>query len=600
MTPRPPDFGVFPGPDTPDPLEWLQCYAQARGRPLRVLHIGNIANNAYNNAKIQRRFGIDADVLCHNYYHIMACPEWEDADYAGDVGDPFFPDWSAVDLRGFQRPRWFAQGPIDTCVRYLLAHVEASSARDRRWRLLCFERWLACGTDERLTQAEKQALAALRDARPASLRSSGSFAKRLAAWRACLGLAAASLRPGGSFVERLAAWWACLGLVAVVNRHYTRSFLRDAIARGRRSLDLFERWFGKRVVPLLRGDPHFKLELLDTPLPEVKAYVRAFWHPLLKVLFSHYDVIQAYATYTIMPYVAGRRDYLAYEHGTIRRIPFEETAEGRLCATTYHTAATVLVTNSDNLTAVEKLEFPASKVVCLPHAFDSDKLDRFAKSFTSAGKPDGAPVFLSPTRQHWVGEDPGWAKGNDRVIRALRLLRDRGMACHLRLVDWGNDVGATRRLIAELGLTDAVAWIPPMKKRELWAQYLEAVAVIDQFIVPAIGGVTFEAMMLGRRVITAIDLEQTRRFFGEPPPVFPCVTTEEIAEAMAHVIADPADAGGRGAANREWMQKHHSARRIVEIQIEAYRHLMEPAHGGPVSGEQAVCSAASPTTAPTS
>jgi hypothetical protein len=132
--------------------------------------------------------------------------------------------------------------------------------------------------------------------------------------------------------------------------------------------------------------------------------VRAFWHPLLKVLFSHYDVIQAYATYTIMPYVAGRRDYLAYEHGTIRRIPFEETAEGRLCATTYHTAATVLVTNSDNLTAVEKLEFPASKVVCLPHAFDSDKLDRFAKSFTSAGKPDGAPVFLSPRASI------GWAR----------------------------------------------------------------------------------------------------------------------------------------------------------------------------------------------
>jgi len=27
------------------------------GRPLRVLHIGNIANNAYNNARIQRQYG---------------------------------------------------------------------------------------------------------------------------------------------------------------------------------------------------------------------------------------------------------------------------------------------------------------------------------------------------------------------------------------------------------------------------------------------------------------------------------------------------------------------------------------------------------------
>ena len=48
------------------------------GRKLRVLHIGNIANNAYNNARIQRQYGIDADVLCHDYYHVMATPEWED------------------------------------------------------------------------------------------------------------------------------------------------------------------------------------------------------------------------------------------------------------------------------------------------------------------------------------------------------------------------------------------------------------------------------------------------------------------------------------------------------------------------------------------
>ena len=37
--------------------------------------------------------GIDCDVLCYDYYHIMGCPEWEDADFTGSVTDDFRPEW---------------------------------------------------------------------------------------------------------------------------------------------------------------------------------------------------------------------------------------------------------------------------------------------------------------------------------------------------------------------------------------------------------------------------------------------------------------------------------------------------------------------------
>src|SRR3990172_9264317 len=75
----------------------------------RVLHIGNIANNAYNNAKLLNELGFDCDVICPIYYHIMGCPEWEDAEIDGDIGDQFRPDWTRVDLNGFHRPEWFVQ-----------------------------------------------------------------------------------------------------------------------------------------------------------------------------------------------------------------------------------------------------------------------------------------------------------------------------------------------------------------------------------------------------------------------------------------------------------------------------------------------------------
>ena len=80
-----------------------------------MLHLGNIANNAFNNARIQRLYGIDAFVIAYENFHIMSSPEWEEARFQGDYGNPFFPDWTKVDLAGYVRPNWFAAGPLQLC-----------------------------------------------------------------------------------------------------------------------------------------------------------------------------------------------------------------------------------------------------------------------------------------------------------------------------------------------------------------------------------------------------------------------------------------------------------------------------------------------------
>jgi len=77
----------------PAAAEWAAAWRGRLERAPRVLHLGNIANNAYLNAKILRSSGVEADVLCCDYYHIMGCPEWEDADLAGDHGSDDLPDW---------------------------------------------------------------------------------------------------------------------------------------------------------------------------------------------------------------------------------------------------------------------------------------------------------------------------------------------------------------------------------------------------------------------------------------------------------------------------------------------------------------------------
>ena len=117
-----------------------------------MLHVGNIANNAYNNAKLLNVAGLDCDVICYDYYHIMGCPEWEDADFIGEINDDFRPDWTKVDLQGFVRPDWFAQGTMGTCIKYLLARrTEGQSHQNRyeeNWKKLQLENLSANPTED--------------------------------------------------------------------------------------------------------------------------------------------------------------------------------------------------------------------------------------------------------------------------------------------------------------------------------------------------------------------------------------------------------------------------------------------------------------------
>jgi glycosyltransferase involved in cell wall biosynthesis len=537
------------------PLDWLRDFERRHGRPLRVLHIGNIANNAYNNAKIERGYGIEADVLCHDYYHVMGCPEWEDASFDGRIDDEMFPDWWAVGLKGYRRPRWFAQGPLDASVRYLLAKNGNAHAA-LLWRSLQAERWLLC-----------------RKSRAARLAR-----KWLASFTGCE--IAYVAQPANSAIAHTLERWLSILLRHRVPFRSALSRLRRRVSRVARAANLasdaarHRREMRKKQGRLIAAAAALvpPATLLPGDLERVFLW---WWHPYLRLLLSRYDVIQGYGIFGEVPLAAGV-PFIAYEHGTIRAIPFKDDAEGRLCAVTYRCAAAVFVTNSDNLEAAEKLNLEPSRVVCLPHAFDSDKLERFAQANPAPPRDPGAPpLFFSPTRQHWVDDDPGWAKGNDRVFRAMRQLLDEGIECRLRLVAWGVDLERSRALIEELSLTARVEWVPTMKKRELWAQYLAADGVIDQFVVPAMGGVTFEAMMLARPVITAIDRAQTARFFGEAPPVLSCRSVDEIVDAMRNVATDPADAAGRGKANLAWMRRYHSARRIVELQAETYRRIVE-------------------------
>ncbi len=542
--------------------EWVKRFEAKKGRRPRVLHIGNIANNAYNNAKIQRKRGIHADVLSFDYYHIVSCPEWEDGNFSGHYGDDFMPDWWAAKLDKQVRPKWFAQGPLDASIRYLLAHTNQSPSRHWLWLWLTFERWLLCNRSPKRDQWMERlhrwtGIEIKYVYSPANAAVSHWLAPKALAW---------SEKP----LVRAFGLGGMLRRAARRLKHTARTAnVQDDRARHMTAMK-------KRYPKVAQKAAECLASIGRSDVLEPPEGLYIYWqHPYLRLLFSKYDVIQCYATYAAMPLMAGWPEYLAYEHGTIRSIPFQLTDEGRLCLTSFRAAEAVMVTNTDNLEATEKMGIDPQRVIPLPHAFDSDKLLKFQHDNPPPYRArDGKVEFLTPTRQHWVDQDPGWAKGNDRVFRAIKRLKDDGLNFVLKAVEWGNDLEASKAMIRELGIEDRVMWVPVMRKKDLWTSYLACDAVIDQFLVAAFSGVTFESMILGKPVIAALNNDEMLAYFGSAPPVMNSVTEDDIYAAMKSIITDRTESQALGQRSQNWMKRYHSADRIVAMQTQCYASLV--------------------------
>ena len=292
----------------------------------------------------------------------------------------------------------------------------------------------------------------------------------------------------------------------------------------------------------------------------------------LEGLFRHFDVIQAYSTDGAWPLLA-KQPYIAYEHGTLRAIPFENDATGRLAATVFLGADHVFVTNLDCMEAGERLGIPADRFSPLPHAFDEKRLVEFRQNHREIRPPDDRVIFFHPARQDWLLADLSMIKGNDRLIRAFARISRTHPSAQLVMIAWGRDLDATRDLIKSLGVESKIQWLDPMRKQDLWRTYLSSHAVLDQFVLPSFGGITFEALALGCRVITNVDFGAAERFFSKAPPIYSASSETEIYEMLEKIILDRSDLAGVGDAGAEWIKQYHSAEKIVELQLEVLSEI---------------------------
>ena len=532
------------------PLAWLQDFERSHGRPLRVLHIGNIANNAYLNATFLRRAGIDCHVLCYDYYDPMATPEWENAEGG--------------------RPKWFVQGPQGLCVQYLHALLDGRHiSRIALWVRLGLARTLL--TDEVAHHKGTRFVQRMNTVRLEVQRSIYLGVLRL--------LSAATYR-----VNYVRAW--------------TWSLSRWAVRRAARAVGFdwpepvppgdLQAPASDPVIPdvpasSLPTDDHRRYDFRryeamqlfaerfptrpDRLAPADFAILSnlPFWGALL----DRYDVVQCYATAPIMALLTATRPYVAFEHGTLRDFTLGDSALHRLNALAYREADHVFITNGDCLAYAERLGI--ERYSPMIHPIDVDRHEAPCPEEVAAIRQRiGADVILfCPIRHDWA------VKGTDVHLRALpEIVAGTSGSVRLVLCEWGAELPASRALIEELGMADHVVWLPPQDRQGLITNMKAAAAVLDQMALPHFGATAPQAIAAGTPVVMSYEPARTEWIVDEPAPILAAFDPAGVARAVATAL-DPAWRADFEERAHAWSQGQHHPRRLVLEHCRVYRRLIE-------------------------
>ena len=430
------------------------------GRPLRIAHVGNIANNAFLSARLMREIGIEADVYSLGYLHVMGFPEWEELSFARSADESHFSgQFPEVTYR---RPEWFHNEGMEQEVPSRATSLTRTNSVD--WAMQRLER--------------------RRD-----------LAKRV-------------LSHLPSFVEQ---------------------------------------WVKDEVIP--RTAPRR-------------------WSRFGEVLQS-YDVVHLYgpsaalASWLRLPHV------VATEHGTIRTQVWRSNYLSRTIRTGYASADAIIVTNQDSLAQARRLTQDRQLLLTSPHPARFDDLPSLRND--RLGALGDLPLrVLVPARQKLPSPNES-GKGNSYVFEAIRALKNSGSSLRFVVPLWGDDIEASLDTVHRLGIEDRIDWSPLLSRPKLKAEMASSLAVIDQFIDPAYGAVSSDALAIGTPVLTAHLCSADVEAWGSCAPVRKVSGAEDLVRELQILERDyPRILKEHARRSWKWYDESLSGRIALIRSLRAY------------------------------
>ena len=281
----------------------------------------------------------------------------------------------------------------------------------------------------------------------------------------------------------------------------------------------------------------------------------------LKKFDDLFDVIVFYGPYTNL--IARRRIKafkIGLEHGTLREFIFAPFRRSKDSKFGYINSDMIFVTNQDSLPSIEKLNYPKSKAVCIPHP----NLDTTFPGFRAARLIQKTeiiekPRILIPAR-HTYGNAVDTGKGTEVILGAVIELIIKFPHIVVEFIEWGNDVAVSKKFLDDnCDSALNIEWSKLKSRPLLRKSMCLSSVVIDQMKIQAYGALTAESLGLGIPVITAHSCTNDVNFFGTCAPVLPASSQSEIVQQVSSVLSAPEQFESNLLVNATWYDENLSS-----------------------------------------
>ena len=186
------------------------------------------------------------------------------------------------------------------------------------------------------------------------------------------------------------------------------------------------------------------------------------------------------------------------------------------------------------------------------------------------GTPDyDLPLLVFPGRLvRW--------KGAEYAVEALAHLTERGVRARLAILGKGDYKPTLESLTERLGVADSVIFLDPLPMRDMPDVFAAADIVVAASFANETFGITLTEAMACERPVVASAFGGFREVVvdGETGLLYPPQDSHALADALACLIADPAERERMGKAGRIWVIKSFEWSRVAAHVAEVYNRLV--------------------------
>ena len=214
---------------------------------------------------------------------------------------------------------------------------------------------------------------------------------------------------------------------------------------------------------------------------------------------------------------------------------------------------------------LERAGYAPEKLVTVHYGLDTLPATRTQVTPEAAGIPDGVPLLLAVGRLIAQKDHP-------TLLRAFARVRERHPDARLAILGSGPLEAATRTLVHELALDDAVV-LPGRQEPGDWLARADAFVHTSRW--EGFGIVLLEAMLASLPIVaTSVSAVPEVVLDGETGLLVGEGDVEALAAALDELLADPERARRLGAAGLQRARSEFSVARMTEQTIDVYRQSL--------------------------